>query len=56
MQGVWCDRTGQVGQVTPIMPLTVRDDRVAVRVGQPAQQLYMQSVVPPLELTDGTAP
>ena len=56
MQGVWCDRTGQVGQVTPIMPLTVQDAQVAVRAGEPAQQLYMQPAVPPLELTPGSAP
>lgn len=48
MQGVWCDATGRVGQVTPITPLE-RDPRgVAVQVGQDARLLYLQPAVPPL--------
>lgn len=56
MQGVWCDDAGRFGQVTPIMPLTVRGERVAVHVGEPARQLYMQPVVRPLDPADLGAP
>ncbi len=48
MQGVWCDSSGRVGQVTPITPLERGDRGVAVRVGEEARLLYLLPALPPL--------
>jgi hypothetical protein len=47
-QGVWCDSSGRVGQVTPIEPIALDQRGLAVLVGPDERLLHLLPAIPPL--------
>ena len=48
IQGVWCDSTGLVGQVVPILPIEVDQRGLAVLAGPDMRLLHLLPAIPPL--------